>query len=74
MSRIENGQWIEPDVSYVEPLRNACACCGRPIARQYWQTTIDGTPRRFCDPAHADLFVSYWLPRYRQSDETLSID
>jgi hypothetical protein len=59
-----NGSWITPSVSYVEPKRLACALCGRPIARRYWSAAPAGKPLIFCEPAHADLYVSYWLPTY----------
>ena len=64
----ESGQstsaWVTPDVSYVEPLRNFCAFCGRPIARQYWKAAPAGESLSFCDPGHAELYTSYWLPTY----------
>ncbi len=56
------GSWITPLVSYVEPLRLSCAFCGRPIARRYWSDSPTGEPLTFCDPSHAELYVSYWLP------------
>lgn len=56
-----SGEWITPHVSYIEPLRNACAFCGRPIARRYWQTTKHGPQLKFCNAAHAQLYESYTL-------------
>jgi hypothetical protein len=61
------GQWITPTVSYVEPKRLFCAFCGRPIARRYWLAAPAGEPLRFCEPAHAELYLTYWLPTYGQS-------
>jgi hypothetical protein len=58
------GAWVTPDVSYVEPLRNFCAFCGRPIARQYWKAAPAGESLSFCDPDHAKLYTSYWLATY----------
>jgi len=58
------GTWVTPKVSYVEPLRNACALCGQPIPRKYWQATIDGKTRIFCTPTHAEMYVSYWIPTH----------
>ncbi|MBA3451119.1 MAG: hypothetical protein H0T18_07900 [Chloroflexia bacterium] len=55
------GKWVIPGVSYVNPERRHCALCGRPIARRYWQETIAGTTRVFCDPAHALLKITYPL-------------
>ena len=58
------GTWITPHVSYVEPLRLSCAFCGRPIARRYWSAAPAGVPLVFCEPRHADLYLSYWLPTH----------
>ena len=58
------GEWISPSVSYVEPKRLACALCGRPIARRYWKSSPAGEPLIFCEPAHAELYLSYWIPTY----------
>ena len=53
------GEWIIPAVSYVEPKRRFCAFCGRPIARRYWRAAPAGAPLPFCEPAHAELYVTY---------------
>ncbi len=58
----QSGEWVTPDVSYVEPLRIYCAFCGRPIARRHWRAAPAGEDLPFCDPSHADLYKSYWLP------------
>ncbi len=58
------GEWIMPPVSYIEPIRIACTFCGRPIARQYWLASPIGEPKPFCDPAHEELYVSYWIPTH----------
>ena len=58
------GEWIVPAVSYVEPKRRFCAFCGRPIARRYWRAAPAGEPFPFCDPAHAELYLTYWLPTH----------
>jgi hypothetical protein len=63
------GEWVVPDVSYVEPLRIFCAFCGRPIARQYWKAAPAREPLSFCDPAHAELYETYWLPTHRSGAE-----
>jgi hypothetical protein len=60
-----SGQWVMPDVSYVEPMRIFCALCGRPIARRHWRAAPEGVELPFCDPSHEDLYVEYWLPTYR---------
>ncbi len=58
------GRWVIPPVSYVEPMRIFCALCGRPIARRHWQAAPSGPTLPFCDPAHEELYVSYWLPTH----------
>ena len=62
------GQWVMPPVSYIEPHRIFCALCGRPIARRYWLDAPVGEPRPFCDPSHADLYRTYWLPTYEGTE------
>jgi hypothetical protein len=57
-------------VSYVEPLRLSCALCGRPIARRYWSASPAGESLIFCEPRHADLYESYWLPTHGRDDST----
>ncbi|HEU0114882.1 MAG TPA: hypothetical protein VFQ80_09400 [Thermomicrobiales bacterium] len=52
------GEWIVPDISYVEPDRRFCAYCGRPIARRYWRETTPAGDRAFCHPAHAGMYAS----------------
>jgi hypothetical protein len=56
------GEWVVPSVSYVEPLRNACALCGRPIPRRYWRSAAHGADLKFCGPDHAELYETYWMP------------
>jgi hypothetical protein len=62
--RSVTGEWAQPGVSYVDPQRRFCAFCGRPIARQYWLASPAGEPLEFCEPAHAELYVTYWLQTY----------
>lgn len=57
------GKWINPPVSYVEPARRFCALCGRPIARRFFEVTVDGKTLPFCEPEHADLFQTYEPPQ-----------
>ena len=66
-----DGEWITPTVSYVEPQRIACALCGRPIARKYWRASIDEQHLAFCEPDHAGLYVSYWIPTYGNGESTV---
>ncbi|HEU0114049.1 MAG TPA: hypothetical protein VFQ80_05210, partial [Thermomicrobiales bacterium] len=51
------GEWIVPDVSYVEPSRRFCAYCGRPIARRYWRERTPAGDLAFCQPAHARMYA-----------------
>ena len=64
------GEWITPNVSYVEPQRIACALCGRPIARKYWRGCFDDRALAFCEPAHARLYESYWIPIYERAQNS----
>jgi hypothetical protein len=59
-----SGEWVTPPVSYVEPMRIFCALCGRPIARRHWRAAPAGEVLSFCDPAHEELYRTYWLPTY----------
>jgi hypothetical protein len=59
-----DGEWIVPTVSYVEPQRIACTLCGRPIARKYWRVSINDRALVFCEPYHAGLYESYWIPTH----------
>lgn len=53
------GEWVTPEVSYVDPERRHCAHCGRPIARRYWRREVGGKARVFCGPDHAVRFMTY---------------
>ena len=51
----QQGQWVEPDVNYVDPERRFCAYCGRPIARRYWEAHgPGGEAAEYCSPDHAE--------------------
>lgn len=63
-SRNTPGFWTEIDVSYVDPQRRSCALCGRPLAKNIWREEIEGCELDFCEPSHAALYQSYWLPLY----------
>ena len=66
-SEIE-GRWITPSVNYVDPQRIACALCGPPIPRRYWRAEVGGENRTFCEPAHAGLYETYWIPTYQKPE------
>jgi hypothetical protein len=55
----EEGRWVVPALSYVDPGRRFCAWCGRPIARRYWEMDVEGKPLPFCDAAHATRYTTY---------------
>jgi hypothetical protein len=63
-TNMSTGEWTTPAVSYVEPLRIHCAFCGRPLARRHWRAEPAGETLPFCDPAHEELYISYWLPTH----------
>ena len=50
-----SGEWIVPEVSYVDPSRRFCAYCGRPIARRYWRERTPAGDLAFCGPEHAAI-------------------
>lgn len=60
----DGGHWIHQEMSYVNPRRESCAMCGRPLARRVWQASPAGEPLLFCEPSHAALYLDYWLPLY----------
>ncbi len=53
------GAWVQPEVSYIDPVRRFCAYCGRPIARGYWQPNEGEHGQVYCDPAHATAQATY---------------
>ena len=54
----QSGQWVEPEVNYVDPARRFCAYCGRPIARRFWAASgSEGEVETFCTPDHAVRFA-----------------
>jgi hypothetical protein len=65
----DQGQWVIPPVSYVDPLRQPCALCGRPLARRFWRETRCGRVLHFCEPAHAVLYEEYWYPLYGDPED-----
>ncbi|MCA9879009.1 MAG: hypothetical protein KC442_14555 [Thermomicrobiales bacterium] len=54
------GEWVTPEVNYVDPERRFCAYCGRPIARRYWRVSSHaGESAAYCSPEHAALDATY---------------
>jgi hypothetical protein len=47
--------WVVTEVSYVDPAREFCAFCGRPLTRRFWRAFLEGTERRYCEPLHAEM-------------------
>jgi hypothetical protein len=58
------GEWAVNEIGYLRPNRLHCDLCGQPIAGRYWRAEVQGVQRAFCNPAHEQKFVDYWLPRY----------
>jgi hypothetical protein len=58
------GDWQTKAIGYLEPYDVVCALCGQLVPGRHWVEDVDGAQRTFCDPRHADLYESYWLPRY----------
>ncbi len=54
--------WITPRVSYVNPARIHCRFCGSPIPRRYWFVGEAANSGFFCNPEHAEMFLSYSIP------------
>ena len=51
LKKLENGL-------VVDPIRRACAYCGRPIARRYWRERGHDGDLAFCGPEHAAMYAS----------------
>jgi hypothetical protein len=61
------GEWRAVEISYLHANRTACALCGHPIARRYWEANVNGAELVFCSPEHEQLYRSYWLPRHGEA-------
>jgi hypothetical protein len=58
------GEWRSNEISYLEPHRVVCELCGQLVPGRHWIEQVDGVERVFCNPQHAEKYVSYWLPRH----------
>ena len=58
------GEWATNVISYLRPNRLHCELCGQPLAGRYWSAEHGGAVRAFCNEAHEQLYLDYWLPRY----------
>ena len=58
------GEWHSSPVGYLEPYHVVCELCGQLVPGRYWAETVGGAERIFCNARHAELYESYWLPRY----------
>jgi hypothetical protein len=58
------GEWRSNEISYLEPHRVVCELCGQLVPGRHWVQQIDGADRVFCNPQHAEKYISYWVPRY----------
>jgi hypothetical protein len=59
-----SGGWETEEIGYLKPYRTICALCGQLVPGAHWVEDVDGQKQVFCNPAHADLYRSYWLPRH----------
>jgi hypothetical protein len=58
------GEWRTEPIGYLKPYDVVCALCGQLVPGRHWVAAVDETERTFCDPRHAELYGSYWLPRH----------
>ena len=47
----ELGEWMENEISYLKPNRDACDLCGHPIAIRYWGADVHGGPSSSVRPS-----------------------
>jgi hypothetical protein len=64
------GEWRQSPIGYLEPYNVVCDLCGQLVPGRCWTEAIDGSERVFCNPRHAELYESYWLPRYGAAGRT----
>jgi hypothetical protein len=62
------GEWRTAPIGYLKPYDVSCALCGQLVPGRHWVAAVDDRERTFCDPRHADLYVSYWLPRHGSAE------
>jgi hypothetical protein len=58
------GHWKEVEPSYLGAYFVHCQTCGKMIPRHVWVEEICGDEKDFCGTQCAELYVSYWLPKY----------
>jgi hypothetical protein len=58
------GEWRTEPIGYLKPYDVVCELCGQLVPGRYWTEQVAGADRRFCDPGHAELYRTYWLPRH----------
>lgn len=58
------GEWRRSEVGYLEPYHVVCALCGQLVPGRYWLEKVANADHVFCSPRHAELYATYWLPRY----------
>ena len=54
------GEWRTEPIGYLQPYEVVCALCGQLVPGRHWVED----ERAFCSSRHAQLYRSYWLPRY----------
>lgn len=58
------GEWKEKEPSYLGVSFVHCATCGKMIPRKIWVEMVNGEEKQFCGARCAELYVTYWLPKY----------
>lgn len=64
------GEWQHTDVGYLEPYHVVCDLCGQLVPGRHWVQSVEGSDHVFCNPRHAELYETYWVPRYRPTGAT----
>ena len=64
------GEWQPSPVGYLEPHRVVCELCGQLVPGRYWLQTVGDVDHVFCNPDHAEMYETYWLPRYGSTGST----
>ena len=60
-------EWQESPIGYMEPYSVVCDLCGQLVPGRYWAADVNGSDHIFCNPRHAELYETYWLPLHGQN-------
>ena len=44
-----------------------CQLCGQMIPKDLWVANLDGERKVFCSPECEEIYLQYWLPKYKPS-------